>query len=62
MKYNYEKLSNSELKLKLKVLNDEFELIKTEVANKVKKMDLLNNEYIECNKILNKRTNGKMIF
>jgi hypothetical protein len=57
---NLEELSNNELKLKIKVLTDEFEALKLEVSNKVKHLEELSTEFNKCNEILNNRLNSRI--
>lgn len=56
-----EDLSNNELKIKLKEINDEFEALKIETSNKMKRLEELSINYNKCNEILQNRTNGRII-
>ena len=51
-------LSNSQLKVRLKEIEDEFEREKMEINEKIKKMNELSLLYNECNKLFLKRTKG----
>lgn len=58
---NYEMMSNSELKIKLTEMENEYEKIKIEINNYFNMMDVLDKNYNKVKKILNKRTKGRMI-
>lgn len=53
-----ELLSNSELKIKLTEMENEYEHIKDEVNTLIHRMEELDNTYDKVKKILNKRTRG----
>lgn len=54
----YDNMSNSELKLKMKKLEDEYESIKIKINSLVDRMSELDIEYNNVNKIYQKRTKG----
>ena len=58
MKEEYNNMSNSELKLKMKKLEDEYEAIKNKILTLVDRMGELDIEYDKANKIYQKRTKG----
>ena len=55
---NIENLSNAEIRIKMKVLDNEFTSIQNEVSNLLHKMSMLDSQYIELQNLLNKRTKG----
>lgn len=57
----YEMMSNSELKIKLIEMENEYESIKNKINNLVMRMDELDESYNKVKQILNKRTKGRMI-
>lgn len=58
---NYEMMSNSELKIKLIEMENEYETLKVKINNDLNRMDDLDKSYNKVKKILNKRTKGRMI-
>ena len=54
---NYNDLSNSDLKLRLKNINDEYESLKITLSKTIESMKLLTNKYKVCQVLLDKRTN-----
>ena len=58
---NYEMMSNSELKIKLIEMENEYESIKNKINNLVMRMNELDDSYDKVKQILNKRTKGRMI-
>ena len=58
---NYEMMSNSELKIKLIEMENEYESIKNKINNLVMRMNELDESYNKVKQILNKRTKGRMI-
>lgn len=60
-KQEYSKLSNSELKLKLKETEDEFEALKVEVGSKLERMGELDSRYNLIKEVLTKRTKGFVV-
>lgn len=58
---NYEMMSNSELKIKLIEMENEYESLKVKINNDLNRMDDLDKSYNKVKKILNKRTKGRMI-
>lgn len=57
-KINAENLSNAEIRIKMKTLENEFDKIQNEVSNLLNKMSALDSQYTELRNILNKRTKG----
>lgn len=55
---NIENLSNAEIRIKMKTLENEFTSIQNEVSNLLHKMSMLDSQYIELQNLLNKRTKG----
>ena len=51
-------LSNAEIRIKMKTLENEFTAIQNEVSNLLNKMSLLDSQYIELQNLLNNRTKG----
>ena len=54
---NYNDLSNTDLKLRLKNINDEYESLKITLSKTIESMKLLTNKYKDCQGVLDKRTN-----
>ena len=54
---NFNDLSNSDLKLRLKTMEDEYEGLKISLSKKINEMKELTHKYKECQETLNKRTN-----
>ena len=54
-------MSNSELKIKLIEMENEYESIKNKINNLVMRMNELDESYNKVKQILNKRTKGRMI-
>jgi hypothetical protein len=54
-------MSNSELKIKLIEMENEYESLKVKINNDLNRMDDLDKSYNKVKKILNKRTKGRMI-
>lgn len=57
----YDLMSNSELKIKLTEMENEYEALKVKVNDILNRMEELDKSYDKVNKILNKRTKGRMI-
>lgn len=57
----YEMMSNSELKIKLTEMENEYESLKVKVNNIINRMEELDKSYDKVRKILNKRTKGRTI-
>lgn len=57
----YEMMSNSELKIKLTEMENEYEVLKKKVNEMINRMEELDESYINVKNILNKRTKGRMI-
>lgn len=60
MELDYNKLSNAELNLLLKGMCDEYEVLKNTINNKLNRMEELDKKYSDVEKILIKRTKGKI--
>ena len=60
MELDYNKLSNDELNLLLKGMRDEYEVLKNTINNKLNRMEELDKKYSDVEKILIKRTKGKI--
>ena len=58
---NYDMMSNSELKIKLTEMENEYENLKVKMNILVNRMEGLDNTYVKVKKILNKRTKGRMV-
>ena len=58
---NYDMVSNSELKIKLTEMENEYENLKVKMNILVNRMEELDNTYVKVKKILNKRTKGRMV-
>ena len=58
---NYDMMSNSELKIKLTEMENEYENLKVKMNILVNRMEELDNTYVKVKKILNKRTKGRMV-
>jgi hypothetical protein len=56
---DYNKLSNSELKLKLIDFENEYEALKSKIRDNVARLDELDKLYNEVKDLLNKRTKGR---
>ena len=54
------KLSNAKLNLLLKGMRDEYEVLKNTINNKLNRMEELDKKYSDVEKILIKRTKGKI--
>lgn len=61
MKQELDKLSNAELRIKLKTLENEYDVVRNKVLSDIKKMEELDKLYVEVKELLNKRTKGKLI-
>lgn len=57
-KIDNKNLSNAEIRIKMKTLENEFIVIQNEVSNLLNKMSLLDSQYVELQNLLNKRTKG----
>lgn len=55
----YLNLSNAELRIKLKNMEDEYEAIKAKITKDLERMKILDKEYISMKQVLNKRTKGR---
>ena len=57
---NYKEMSNAEIRIKMKEMEDEYETIRLNVKKNVERMDKLDEMYNEAKAILEKRTKGKI--
>jgi hypothetical protein len=56
----YNQMSNSELRILLKEMENEYESLKNKISLGLEKMDKLDEKYIKVKDLLNKRTKGKI--
>ena len=54
------KLSNAELKLQLKRMEDDYEVLKNQINRNLERMEVLDKEYIKTQEVFQKRTRGKV--
>ena len=57
----YDLMSNSELKIKITEMENEYEALKFKVNEILNRMEELDKNYDKVKNILNKRTKGRMI-
>jgi chaperonin cofactor prefoldin len=57
----YDLMSNSELKIKMTEMENEYEALKFKVNGILNRMEELDKNYDKVKNILNKRTKGRMI-
>lgn len=57
---DYNKLSNAELNIILKGMEDEYEVLKNQIHTKLNRMEELDKQYSQVEQILIKRTKGKI--
>ncbi len=55
----YQELSNAELNIKLKELENEYAVLQQKMMHMLNKMEELDKKYISIKEILNKRTKGR---
>lgn len=55
------KMSNAEIKLYLKKMEDEYEALKAQVKTKIERMKVLDKEYVKVKEAFDKRTRGRVI-
>lgn len=60
MDIEYNKLSNSELKIILLEMENEYESLKTKIKQSLERMETLDKKYNDVKKTLDKRTKGKV--
>ena len=60
MDIEYNKLSNSELKIILVELENEYESLKTKIKQSLERMEFLDRKYNDVKNTLTKRTKGKI--
>jgi hypothetical protein len=60
-KIDFDNLSNSEIRIKLKTLEEEYEVKKNNIAALLEEMEELDKVYDKGKTILNKRTKGKLL-
>lgn len=54
------KLSNAELKLQLKRMEDEYEVLRNQIKRNIERMEFLDKEYVKIKEVFQKRTRGKV--
>lgn len=59
-KIKYNEMSNAELKLKIVSMENEYEVLKRDVFEKVQKLYEMDIEYNKIKEIYNKRTRGRL--
>lgn len=59
-KKDYNNLSNAEIRIKMKELEDEFEATKIKIKTLLEKLGILDEKYLEAKSVLEKRTKGKI--
>lgn len=57
----YDLMSNSELKIKMTEMENEYEVLRKKVSDALDRMEELDKSYDNVRKILNKRTKGRNI-
>lgn len=57
---DYSVMSNAEIRIKMKEMEDEYEALRKKVKDNVERMDKLDDDYNEARSILEKRTKGKI--
>lgn len=60
MDIEYNKLSNSELKIILLEMENEYESLKIKIKQSLERMETLDKKYNDVKKTLDKRTKGKV--
>ena len=60
IEYDFEKMSNNEIKIEMKKLENSFEKIKFEIADKLKNLSELDALYIKAKTELNKRNQTEL--
>lgn len=61
MKKDFEKMTNSEIRLSIKSMTDDYEATKNKLAELIYHMKELDEEYVKANNILNNRNKGNFI-
>lgn len=61
MDVDIKQMSNAEIKLYLKKMEDEYEALKVQVKNKIERMEALDKEYKKVKDAFDKRTRGRVI-
>ena len=56
VEYDFEKMSNNEIKIEMKKLENSFEKAKLEIIDKIKNLEELDKLYIKAKTELNKRS------
>ena len=54
------KLSNAELKIHLKRMEDEYEVLRNQITQNIERMSILDKEYVKTKEVYQKRTKGKI--
>lgn len=57
-KYNFKEMSNNEISIEMKNLENKYESIKLKVASLINEMKTLDDEYISAKEELNNRNKG----
>lgn len=60
IEYDFEKMSNNEIKIEMKKLEKSFEKIKFEIVDKLKNLSELDSLYIKAKTELNKRNQTEL--
>lgn len=60
VEFDFDKMSNNEIKLEMKKLENSFEKIKLEVVDKLKNLEELDKLYVKAKTELNKRNQTKL--
>lgn len=60
VEFDFDKMSNNEIKLEMKKLESSFEKIKLEVVDKLKNLEELDKLYVKAKTELNKRNQTKL--
>lgn len=61
MKNDFEKMTNSEIRLRIKSMKDDYEVTKNKIAKLIYHLKELDEEYEKANNILTNRSKGKII-
>ena len=61
MKKDFEKMTDSEIRLSIKSMTDDYEATKNKLAELIYHMKELDEEYVKANNILTNRSKGKII-
>ena len=61
MRKDFEKMTDSEIRLNIKSMTDDYEATKNKLAELIYHMKELDEEYVKANNILTNRSKGKII-